>query len=80
MSKQKLVCTAELELPDDALDASKAQTALLEVWSQFKDAVPEGTVLTAHVVKSKPKTAKGADPVPAAAGQAGEIPGFLKRT
>lgn len=55
MSKQKLVCTAELVLPDDSLEAVKAQAALLEVWSQFKDAVPEGTTLTEHVVKSKPK-------------------------
>jgi len=56
MSKQKLVCTAELDLPEDALEAVKLQAALLEVWAQFKDAVPDGTVLTEHVVKSKPKT------------------------
>lgn len=74
MSKQKLVCTAELDLPDDALEAVKAQTALLEVWAQFKDAVPEGTMLTEHVVKSKPKTDKAAGNE-AAAG----MPGFLKR-
>jgi hypothetical protein len=56
MSKQKLVCTAELDLPEDSLEAVKAQAALLEVWAQFKDAVPDGTVLTEHVVKAKPKT------------------------
>ena len=77
MAKTKLVCTAELELPDNALDAAKAQTALLEVWSQFRDAVPEGTVLSEHVVKAKPKTPKAPDPVPAAA--SAEMPTFLRR-
>lgn len=72
MPKQKLVCTAELDLPDDSLEAVKLQAALLEVWAQFKDAVPEGTVLSEHVVKSKPKT-------PAADKTGAEIPGFLKR-
>ncbi len=78
MAKTKLVCTAELELPENALEAAKAQTALLEVWSQFRDAVPEGTILSEHVVKAKPKTLKAPDPV--AASQTGEgMPGFLKR-
>ena len=77
MAKTKLVCTAELELPDNALDAAKAQTALLEVWSQFRDVVPDGTVLSEHVVKAKPKTPKTTEPVPAAA--SAEMPTFLRR-
>lgn len=76
MPKTKLVCTAELDLPDNALEAAKAQTALLEVWSQFKEAVPEGTVLSEHIVKAKPKTGKGAEAVEKTTG---EMPGFLKR-
>ena len=59
---QKLICTAELDLPEDPLAASKAQTALLEFWEQFKTALPEqglsGVRVDSRIVKSKPKDGK----------------------
>ena len=87
MSKARLICTAEMELPDDALDASQAQTKLLTIWKQFSEALPaeglSGVALDARVVKSKPKDPKTpAEPATPAAAQSptgDNIPGFLKR-
>ena len=37
----RLVCTAELDLPDNALEASKVSTGLLTIWEQFVSALPD---------------------------------------
>jgi hypothetical protein len=86
MSKSKLVCTVELDLPDNLAEAHKAQGPLLEMWSQFTSALPEqginGARIDARVVKSKEPKAEKAAGAPTPTGitaDASAIPGFLKR-
>ena len=85
----RLVCTAEMDLPADALEAAKAQAGLLEIWKQFSDALPEQGLkdvrTDARVVKAKAKSAaKDVDQAPStqppATQGAGDPPAFLKRT
>jgi hypothetical protein len=82
----RLVCTAELDLPENALEASKASTGLLTIWEQFVGALPEQGL--SHVrtkaaqVKSKPKSANKDDGEKidsAAVGGDAPMPTFLRR-
>jgi hypothetical protein len=79
MSKQKLVCTVELDLPDELTAAHKAQGPLLEMWSQFIEALPgqniTGVRTDSRVVRMKePKAKTEGQPAEGA-----ELPTFLKR-
>ena len=81
MSKQKLVCTVELDLPDGLAEAHKAQGPLLEMWSQFTQALPDqgivGVRVDSRVVRMKePKTKGDAEPK---SEDGVQLPPFLKR-
>lgn len=85
MSKSRLICTVELDLPDNLAEANRAQAPLLEMWGQFTSALPEQGIkdarVDARIVKSKEAKAKS-EPVPQPVPQpvaSQQMPEFLKR-
>lgn len=91
MSKSKLVCTVELDLPDELSKAHALQAPLLAIWEQFTTALKDQKIdarADARVVKTKAPKEKpqgdgaagqgSGDPDPNKKPEA-QMPAFLRR-